>query len=244
LSLTSDRFADKGQSGAFSAPTLSAFGYYDGFGRFSDPTPRGPPRTPAVHAARAPVGRGAGPTGPPSRIPAREAIPTVHTQPVGRPESVSSPKNSGDAPVVSPAAAGWIDPDTKPKATVFESGWINPYIDPRAILATGGQVAIDWGNVVGSIVGGYLDPFGAGDAAQSAFNLFQPTGPVAAPTPGGGSIPTKVTVDTVTGKITPCRRRRRRRLLTASDLNDLAALKTIVGGGASMNAAVVKAVRR
>lgn len=51
-----------------------------------------------------------------------------------------------------------------------------------------------------------------------------------------------VTLDRETGKIS-CRRRRRRRLLTNRDLADLASLKTIVGGGAALNAAVVRAVR-
>ncbi len=51
-----------------------------------------------------------------------------------------------------------------------------------------------------------------------------------------------VTLDRQTGKIT-CKRRRRRRLLTNRDLADLASLKTITGGGAALNAAVIKAVR-
>lgn len=46
-----------------------------------------------------------------------------------------------------------------------------------------------------------------------------------------------------TNVITPLRRRRRRKLLTSSDLNQLAALKAIIGGGAGLNAAVVKAMR-
>lgn len=61
---------------------------------------------------------------------------------------------------------------------------------------------------------------------------------------GNGAPPAKVTVDTRTGAVTPCRRRRRRRLLTSTDINDLAALKAIVGGGQAMNLAVAKAVRR
>ena len=40
------------------------------------------------------------------------------------------------------------------------------------------------------------------------------------------------------------RRRRRRRLLTPTDLNDLAALKTIAGGGEQLKFAIMKAVRR
>ncbi len=51
-----------------------------------------------------------------------------------------------------------------------------------------------------------------------------------------------VTLDRQTGKIT-CKRRRRRRLLTNRDLADLASLKTITGGGAALNAAVIRAVR-
>lgn len=46
------------------------------------------------------------------------------------------------------------------------------------------------------------------------------------------------------GNLCKKRRRRRRRLLTPTDLNDLAALKTIVGGGQAINFAVMKAVRR
>ena len=57
--------------------------------------------------------------------------------------------------------------------------------------------------------------------------------------------PAKVTVDTRTGQVTPCRRRRRRRLLTPTDLADLASLQTLVGKGSdAMKFAVTKAVRR
>lgn len=98
---------------------------------------------------------------------------------------------------------------------------------------------IDWGQVAGQFVGGVLDPFGAGAATTSFFAPSQPA--VGAP---GGSVPAKVTVDTRTGQVTVCRRRRRRRLLTSSDLADIAALKAIIGGGAALNSAVVKAVRR
>lgn len=94
-------------------------------------------------------------------------------------------------------------------------------------------MALDFGD----IFGGVLEDIGRGLSNGSA-----PTGFVAGP--GGAAPPARVTVDTRTGKVTPCRRRRRRRLLTSSDLNDLAALKTIVGGGQALNGAVIKAVRR
>ncbi len=51
-----------------------------------------------------------------------------------------------------------------------------------------------------------------------------------------------VTLDRQTGRVS-CKRRRRRRLLTNRDLADLASLKTITGGGAALNAAVIRAVR-
>lgn len=92
-----------------------------------------------------------------------------------------------------------------------------------------------------------------GDFAQGAIqgiisgvigNEFAPSLPpaVSVPSPVG---PSKVTVDTRTGRVTRCSRRRRRRLLTPTDLSDLAALQALVGKGSSaLNMAVAKAVRR
>lgn len=90
-------------------------------------------------------------------------------------------------------------------------------------LGNGSTSNADWAGNVANFVG----DFGAGLGGS---------------TMAGGN--GKVTVDTKTGKVTKCGRRRRRRLLTPTDLNDLAALKTIVGGGQAMNFAVMKAVRR
>ncbi len=61
--------------------------------------------------------------------------------------------------------------------------------------------------------------------------------------PGAGGGPKYAKICLSTGQVTPFRRRRRRKLLTSSDLNQLAALKAIIGGGAGLNAAVVKAMR-
>ncbi len=125
------------------------------------------------------------------------------------------------------------------------------------------EVAIDWGGVfaeaAGTIVGGFLDPFGAGEATTA---FFQPNTLVAGPalnapvatsiTPtGGGTMaagcpptgPKYGKICLATGVVTPLRRRRRRRLLTSSDIKDLSALKSIVGG-AALQAAVTQAVRR
>ncbi len=122
---------------------------------------------------------------------------------------------------------------------------------------------IDWGGAVGTILGGVLDPFGVGDFARAALSppttvtgipsLGQQTVLRAAPVqpiPGGVAVagcpptgPKYAKICIATGEITPLRRRRRRRLLTSSDIKDLSALKSIVGG-AALQGAVVQAVRR
>ena len=125
-----------------------------------------------------------------------------------------------------------------------EPGWQDDeWVMPEDLPQTqGDDVAVDFG----TIVSGAIDIWQGQTVGGGGQNLQAPVVPPGTwlgqgpnPIPGG-----KVTVDTATGKVTPCRRRRRRRLLTPTDLNDLAALKTIVGGGQSMNFAVMKAVRR
>lgn len=102
--------------------------------------------------------------------------------------------------------------------------------------------SIDWGGVVGTIVGGIADPFGIGDAAAS---YFRPTA-VAAPTvqPGRSPVPA-VTVDPRTGQLVRCapRRRRRRRLLTESDFNDLMRISTLPNKD-NVKIALAKAIGR
>lgn len=148
-------------------------------------------------------------------------------------KSESDVPNATDQPVFLPE---W--PEEWKKQPGDKPGW-DPDQWEYPPTAGDSEVAIDWGSVLsgavdiaqGQMVGG----------GTSSLGLAQPMA-------GGGSFsyptPAKVTVDTVTGKVTPCRRRRRRRLLTPTDLNDLAALKTIVGGGQAINFAVMKAVRR
>lgn len=91
-------------------------------------------------------------------------------------------------------------------------------------------MAIDWGDVIGGTLGSIGKQL-VGGSPQVPYSY-------------GGAPPRQVTVDTFTGKVTPCRRRRRRRLLTPTDLSDLAALATIVGKGDALKLAVTKAVRR
>ena len=167
-----------------------------------------------------------------------------------------------------------IDPTTAPQATHGETGssgstdrgplprgviWKPPVPPPVAVynpkpppvvfpppvahtptpyLPRDSEVAVDWGNVFGQAAQGIVTGY-FGSQNTLAQPSFGSSGYNVANTP-----PQTVTVNTQTGKVTPCRRRRRRRLLTASDLSDIASLKAVVGGGAALNAAVVKAVRR
>jgi len=105
----------------------------------------------------------------------------------------------------------------------------------------GDMAAWDWGAAASGVIdilqGQSVGGGGTGYVPPANFGMSPPAS-------GGGAVPRKVTVDTVTGAISKCGRRRRRRLLTPTDINDLAALKAIVGGGQSMNLAVAKAVRR
>ncbi len=122
---------------------------------------------------------------------------------------------------------------------------------------------IDWG---ATIIGGILDPVGIGDAIRTAYmpaqqtlgvtglpSLGQQTSLQPAPVASIGGVtmqngcppvgPKYAKICLATNVITPLRRRRRRRLLTSSDIKDLSALKSIVGG-AALQAAVTQAVRR
>lgn len=80
-------------------------------------------------------------------------------------------------------------------------------------------MAIDWGGVLSGAVD-IIQGQPVGGASQS----FMPNLPAPAP---GATAPSKVTIDTKTGKVTECKRRRRRRLLTESDFNDLMRISTL-----------------
>lgn len=149
-----------------------------------------------------------------------------------------------------------INPETLPKATVFESEtpwWVDIFGSIFGESTTEGpSMAVDWGDIFGTALGGIA----SGISGPGTTTFFPPSpgpmvgapGPVVATMQAGACGPQKgcrsYTYDSVTGEYKPCRRRRRRRLLTSSDLADLASLKAIIGGGGALNAAVVKAVRR
>jgi len=100
------------------------------------------------------------------------------------------------------------------------------------------EEVVDWGeligDVLGGVVGGVFDPLGLGDYARNQFVMGGPTGTVGPPA--------KVTVDTRTGKVTPCRRRRRRKLLTNGDFNDLLRISTLPNKD-TVKIALAKAIR-
>ncbi len=124
------------------------------------------------------------------------------------------------------------------------------------------DVPLDWGGFLGGVAQNYISTrftppaqnfgFAAPITPAPTFDYSQPTVttpvPQAVPMANGCSTcptgsPRYSKICNATGEVTPLRRRRRRRLLTAGDLHDIASLKAIVGGGAALNAAVVKAMK-
>lgn len=150
-----------------------------------------------------------------------------------RPEEAATVTITDDLPEFLPE---W--PEEWKKQPGDEPGWIEDQWEYPEVE----EVAIDWGGVVSGAIDIAQGQLIGGGVVQN----LQGYAPMGSPVPSNFPVPAggKVTVDTKTGKVTACRRRRRRRLLTPTDLNDLAALKTIVGGGQAINFAVMKAVRR
>lgn len=186
-------------------------------------------------------------------IPAIPVVDSDDEAPITLPPLVFGPVGAGSGgaaatvPVITPNTPledipeEIIFEDVIPEVLLGGEGSIDPYEPPVIVpegfgdahLGEGDDMAVDWGDVLGSALG---------TVASGLTNPNQNIGNVGV---GGGSPPAKVTVDTRTGKITPCRRRRRRRLLTPTDMADLASLQTLVGKGSdAMKFAVTKAVRR
>jgi len=204
-----------------------------------------------------------------SQLPAVRALPF----PAGTGDLDPSAPWTGE--ISKPAPAVVIDPESAATTTVYEEAPGGIYETARAptdwdavyeqyVILNAPEVpvfhgSIDWGEVVGTIVGGIWDPTGAGAAAQGFFQPRQAVPSMQAVPQMGGPAPGALTMAAAagcpptgpkygkiclaTGEITPLRRRRRRRLLTSSDIKDLSALKSIVGG-AALQGAVVQAVRR
>lgn len=103
------------------------------------------------------------------------------------------------------------------------------------------EVAVDWGAL---ITGGInlANTYGQMTSGQLA-TAFSDTTVMAARGGTGGPVPAKVTVDTVTGKVTPCRRRRRKPLLTDADFAALAKVASLPNN-ANVRTALAQAIRR
>jgi len=220
-------------------PDISLGGAFPQFAAYS--------QLPAVRDLPSPVETGNGDT------------PAPWTGEISKPEvaEVIDPESAPTTTVYESAPGGIYE------TSRADTDWDRVYEEFVILNAPEGEMAVDWGDIfaraAGAAVGGLLDPFGAGRATTS---FFQPSQVVAgAPQLGGpATVPTGITgvsgmagcppvgpkyvkVCVATGVASPLRRRRRRRLLTSSDIKDLSALKSIVGG-AALQGAVVQAVRR
>ncbi len=166
-------------------------------------------------------------------------IPSPLLQSEGGESSVFVGESSMPETVVSPAVqpdVEFIDPDFNPTGTVYENApggiyevereetdWAEYYrryeeLNYDAYEAEGDRNMYDWLQSattlgqLGSAVGWW-----GGDTAVAT-----------APVQGApATMPATVTVNTRTGKITPCKRRRRRKLLTESDFNVLLRVATL-----------------
>ncbi len=174
--------------------------------------------------------------------PTTVTVPDVRVQPA-LPEAV--PSDTPVAGVETLPASVVIDPDFRPQATVFEDAPGGIYETNRAPTDWGAVYdayvilnapepapevqevihgSIDWGSVVGTIIGGAADPFGAGRYAAGLFN--QPTTALPGVPAVVATAAAPVRIDPRTGRPV-CKRRRRRRLLTDGDFNDLMRISTL-----------------
>lgn len=178
-------------------------------------------------------------------------------------DATPAPVPPRPAPVFSPADIEVIDPDYAPDETVFETS-SGPTGESVAFWETVGEIfttsapeyASQW-------ITSQFQPKPYTGAYRTPLTMpGAPSGPGAAPYAARAASnvvpivqdqqlcavpatnPRYLRYNCQTGEFSKVPRRRRRRLLTSSDLKDLAALKTIVGGGASMSGAVVQAIRR
>lgn len=110
-----------------------------------------------------------------------------------------------------------------------------PVQAPEPFFETEEDMAVDWGGVIQQVVGGTFDPLGLGAQARSMF--------AGVPGTPAQATPRTVTVDTVTGRVSTCRRRRRRRLLTEGDFNDLMRIATLPNKD-TVKIALAKAIGR
>lgn len=174
--------------------------------------------------------------------------------PVFRPSTVPAPATSRPVPVIiaqpgEPAILPESEDDDVSVWTDLLGGFVGAGTDIlTARYSQPARIATPTYTGVRQIVGGEPAPSATtvfGDATVTNPPVSQVTGGLSmqdcSTCPPGGPRYAKICI--ATGEVSPLRRRRRRRLFTAGDLRDIASLKAVVGGGAALNAAVVKAIR-
>lgn len=169
----------------------------------------------------------------------RTSFPTVRTQPVGRPAYIPVPAVVG--------AAAVEDEENyqgdNAQASVPGTGDVHLGNDIDTTIYVEDEVAaFDWGELAGNVLGAAGSFFGA-DAPSQVVRGIVAT-PSGVPNYGGAAVPPRtVTVDTVTGKVTACRRRRRRKMLTETDFNTLLRISTLPNNQ-NVRIALAKAIGR
>ncbi len=223
-------------------------------------------RSPSVAAARAIIPRlvikpAAAPTGPilvktpvnqPAPVlqgqPAPPSIDEFPTRTVGEDEGVTTPNVGLPFP--------WPTGDTTRPQEVIDVGWSDVF---SSVLSTAAPILQSRYGGPGGAIAAPPSYFAAapGATAESVFGDATVLAPAPSAPPQARALttmtgdcsscpstgPRYAKICLATNEISPLRRRRRRRLFTAGDLRDIASLKAIVGGGAALNAAVVKAIR-
>ncbi len=180
-------------------------------------------------------------------------LPSVGIKPAGPPQGPADSEADVGEILVSQGQLIFFPPEYLPKKT--EGGEVGTVPvgapsgrqwDPSGVLsgpAEGDTVntSIDWGDVVVGALRGAAgwDPFGAQAAMGDPFGFVQ-TQPV-----GGGAMvppPKKVTVDTQTGKVTPCRRTRAKKILTQTNFGMILQISTLPNN-ANVRIALAKAIK-
>lgn len=191
-------------------------------------------------------------------VPSLPAVPDEGVRVIGTPQGILLDQDPGDPTVVSPRPAPAVP-------SVLDDAWMDDApITGVGYAAPEQETGMGWGDLFQQVASTYVATkyapspvrslVAAAQPSQSGFiNIAGDSPPTATPAaavmqngscstcPPSGARYSKIC--NATGEVTPLRRRRRRKLLTSGDLQSIASLKAIVGGGAALNAIVVKAMR-
>jgi len=163
-----------------------------------------------------------------------------------------------------------ISPDTSPTGTTGETS-SSDTVEEEEPVSIWGDIADTVGGWIGDVATGYIESGAIWQPTPSQPSYAtpqpvpyptswsgadwlgtpataQPTGGSAVPQMDPGNCPPPnaryLRYNCQTGALSKIPRKRRKKLFSASDLKDIAALKTLIGGGAALNGVVVAAIRR